>query len=289
MTKVRGHGLEGSCKPPGDWFEASELAEGVELLSAWFVGQAYSRHRHDSYAIGISNVGVLRFDYRGTGQASLPGNAIILHPDEAHDGRSGSDIGFGYRMLYVEPRLVFDAVASVTGKAGGLPFAREPVAPNPILAATVAAAFNSEPGSLAATDVVVGLTRGLLHADHEAGRLVVTERIDTCAVERTREFLGASLDRQVAAEELELVSGLSRYELARQFRRRCGTSPYRYSVMRRLDKSRQLIAEREGLALTAAECGFADQAHFTRSFKAAYGITPGQYRDTGCFAAAHDA
>ncbi len=219
----------------------------------------------------------------------MPGNAIILHPDEAHDGRSGSEIGFGFRMLYVEPRLIFDAVASITGKTGSLPFAREPVAPNPILAGTVADAFLAEPGSLAVTDVVLGLARGLLYADRESSRAAATERIDAPAVERTREFLSANDDRQVAVRELERVSGLSRYELSRQFRRRCGTSPYRYSVMRRLDRSRRLIGENESLAATAADCGFSDQAHFTRTFKAVYGMTPGQYRETGCFAAAHDA
>jgi AraC-like DNA-binding protein len=28
----------------------------------------------------------------------------------------------------------------------------------------------------------------------------------------------------------------------------------------------------------ASEAGFADQAHFTRAFKAATGLTPGRYR-----------
>jgi AraC-like DNA-binding protein len=28
----------------------------------------------------------------------------------------------------------------------------------------------------------------------------------------------------------------------------------------------------------AFECGFADQAHFTRHFKARTGVTPGQFR-----------
>jgi AraC-like DNA-binding protein len=73
------------------------------------------------------------------------------------------------------------------------------------------------------------------------------------------------------------VTGLGRFELARQFRMVVGTSPYRYSLMRRLSAARAQIARRRPLVDVALETGFADQAHFTRRFTDAFGITPGQY------------
>ena len=45
------------------------------------------------------------------------------------------------------------------------------------------------------------------------------------AVEKARQFLDAHFARTVASEELEGVTGLSRYALARHFRARLGTSP----------------------------------------------------------------
>jgi AraC-like DNA-binding protein len=81
----------------------------------------------------------------------------------------------------------------------------------------------------------------------------------------------------VRSSELESVTGLSRYELARQFRRVMGTSPYRYSLLRRLDAARGLIEQRQALVDIALATGFADQAHFTRHFTAAYGVTPARY------------
>ena len=77
--------------------------------------------------------------------------------------------------------------------------------------------------------------------------------------------------------ELEVVTGLSRYELARQFRAAYGTSPHRYSLLRRLDFARDGLRHGERTAEVALAAGFADQAHFTRMFVATYGMPPGRY------------
>jgi AraC-like DNA-binding protein len=81
----------------------------------------------------------------------------------------------------------------------------------------------------------------------------------------------------VASEDLERVTGLGRYELARQFRMTYGTSPHRYSVLRRLERARRRIRLGEPLAQVALQTGFADQAHFTRMFHANFGMPPGRY------------
>ena len=48
--------------------------------------------------------------------------------------------------------------------------------------------------------------------------------------------------------------------------------------MRRLDTAREAMHRGRPLAEVADEVGFADQAHFTRVFKAASGLTPARYR-----------
>jgi len=123
---------------------------------------------------------------------------------------------------------------------------------------------------------VLQLAEGLLRFSAAGRTRTLRCRVDLPAVERGRDFLRSRLTI-VQSREVEQVTGLDRYQFARQFHAIYGTSPYRYSVMRRLDAARARLRDARPLAETAVEAGFADQAHFTRTFKAAFGMTPGRY------------
>ena len=270
-------GLERSCQDiAADWIASSRPADGVELFRAWFAGEAYQKHRHDTYAIGVTDHGVQVFDYRGAGRVSTPGEVVVLYPDEIHDGNAGTEAGFGYRIVYVEPFLLAEAVRALRGRPGALPFVSEPVSTNAMLAAAIDSAFSAPLESLAVDSLFVELARGLMAGEREAA--AVSRRVDAQAIELARQFLDAEKTRVVHSVELESVTGLTRYELARQFRIVLGTSPYRYLLMRRLAFARERIHQGWSLVETALDAGFADQAHFTRTFRAAFGVTPARYR-----------
>jgi AraC-like DNA-binding protein len=256
---------------------STDAEEGIEFLEAWFQGSAYQKHRHDTYGICLTTDGVQAFDYRGVGEISTPGQVVVLHPDEPHDGRPGTEAGFGYRLLYVEPALIFEAVQALYGPGCSLPFVRSPMVKSPKLRAALTSAFHSTREPLALDSLVVQLAEGLIEADPSCKQVSASRHHDLAAVERARQLLDAERTRVIRSAELEAATGLTRYELARQFRAVCGTSPYRYSLMRRLAAARDQIAQGRPLADVALESGFADQAHLTRMFGAAYGITPARY------------
>lgn len=270
--------LERSCGPQGtDWISSRGPVDGIELLAAGFSGHAFDKHRHDTYAVGVTEFGIQSFDYRGATRSSRAGEVIVLHPDEAHDGRAGDTAGFAYRMVYLDPARISEALRAITQRPGALPFVRQAVSRNPALARTVKSAFHCDLEPLAVDGLVVSFAEGLAAGD---ASLEISPRrvtIDYAGVERARQFLAAETNRVVRSGELEAVSGLTRFDLARQFRALLGTSPYRYSLMRRLERGRRRIGRGRPLAEAAFDAGFADQAHFSRHFKAAYGLTPGRF------------
>ena len=275
-SKADGTSLERLCRQ--DWVRSTETEYGVEFFEAWLQGKPYQKHRHDTYAICLTTTGVLGFDYRGNSEISRPGQVVVLHPDEVHDGYAGAQEGFGYRQLYVEPALIFEAIQTLCPHPCSLPFVRTPVTANRKLSAAIIGAFHSTREPLAIDSLIVQLAEGLMEADPSCKQVSLPRHLDVAALKRARQYLDAQKTRVVHSAELEAVTGLSRYDLARQFRIMCGTSPYRYLLMRRLDFAREQLGQGRPLVEVALEAGFADQAHFSRMFKATFGVTPARYR-----------
>ena len=262
-----------------DQIRFDEPHAGLQRLAARFGGHAYDLHRHETYGVGLTVRGVQAFHYRGARTASRAGQVMVLHPDEAHDGHAGVADGFAYRMLYIDP----GAISTALGDARP-PFVPDAVADDPILAAVLHEAFADFPRTLEplAIDAVVGrLAEGLVaraDSSRSTPRGATTRRaVALRGVMRAREFLVAEAPRTIASEELENVSGLDRFALARHFRAAFGTSPHRFQVGRRLGRARTMIAGGTPLSEVAVATGFADQSHLTRHFSARFGLTPGRW------------
>lgn len=70
------------------------------------------------------------------------------------------------------------------------------------------------------------------------------------------------------------------YELTRLFARRFGVTPTAYRREIRLRRALKLLVGRDAkLARIAADCGYADQSHFSREIKSATGRSPLALRD----------
>ena len=265
--------LERSCGRRPDSIRFAPGAQGVERAEVYLSTYAFEPHRHDTYAIGITTAGVQIFHYRGSRRVCLPGQLHVLHPDERHDGAAGTDGGFGYRILYIAPELVRDALG---GRA--LPFVADPVQELTPMARPIASrlADIDEPISeLGCVDIATAVADGLMSLSGRPARDRAT--IDVRAVELARDHLAAHAREQTPASTLEEIAGTDRFTIARQFRWAFGTSPDRYRTLRRLALARAAIESGEPLARVAAETGFADQSHMTRQFKRAYGLTPARW------------
>ncbi|MBE9637157.1 AraC family transcriptional regulator [Salipiger mangrovisoli] len=89
----------------------------------------------------------------------------------------------------------------------------------------------------------------------------------------------SALHRRIEVAELAKLAGLSESWLTRAFKQSLGTTPQRWLTQLRVETAMGLMTDtRLGLAEIAAEVGFADQAHLTRSFRTAQGETPGAWR-----------
>lgn len=105
-------------------------------------------------------------------------------------------------------------------------------------------------------------------------------RDDGAWLARTRDLLLTEPERAVSLEGLAKEFGVHRAHLAREFRRRYGATVGEFGRRVRLARAARALGSRNAppLAAIALDHGFADQAHFSRAFAAAYGCPPGRFR-----------
>ena len=119
---------------------------------------------------------------------------------------------------------------------------------------------------------------GILRPFDQAGKAPDEYRRLTPVMEHVLRHCRESL----AVGDLARRAGLSTSQLQREFRRLFGMTVGDYIVrLRLLMAGRRLRSTDDAVGRIAADCGFYDQAHFTRAFKKHTGQTPLDYRRDG--------
>jgi AraC family transcriptional regulator len=109
-----------------------------------------------------------------------------------------------------------------------------------------------------------------------AGRLAAAPSTHVAAA---CEHMAADLVRPVSIEALAAVVGRHPAWLTRAFRRELGHTPGEHQRRLRMARAAELIGDaRMPLSEVALACGFCDQSHLTRAFRAAFGCTPSAFR-----------
>ena len=96
---------------------------------------------------------------------------------------------------------------------------------------------------------------------------------------RVTDYLAAHLAEDIPLQTLSDLVKLSRSYFSRAFKVSTGLAPHQWLLQARISKAKQLLLEtRRPLAQVAIDVGFADQAHFTRTFRRDAGESPGAWQ-----------
>jgi AraC-like DNA-binding protein len=253
----------------------------MECLTASFITHAFSPHSHDTFSIGAIENGCQVAMIRGAREYTGPGALYLINPGEVHDGQPGAPEGYRYRMIYPDMEMLRDIIEDVTGRAfNGVPsFARQLLTDQPLASAFNRAHRAIEEGAatLEGEEGMYGVLAAMF-ARHGSDIIRAPNHSEPIAMRRVRDYLAQHFDEEVGLETLARVAGLSRAHMIRAFRKEYFITPHAYQTDLRIRHARTLLRAGATPTDTALACGFADQAHLTRHFKARSGLTPAVFR-----------
>lgn len=257
----------------------------VEVMRTWFRTQAFPRHTHPYFTIGVLSRGVGTLWMGGVTHRLTPGDVVVISPEDVHTGGLGeSNDVLSYLAVHAPPELVAGCVDS-EGHPARL---AEELGSFIVRDRGIAAALRRVDRALEGDRDVAAAGSAIMEAIHHLGGGrpgVAPERgapprdpppfvgiarafIDDCYADGAR----TSLDH------LAGIAGVSPFHLIREFTRAVGLSPHRYLIQTRIRRAGELLANGVPVSDVAASVGFADQSHLTTQFRRYVGTTPGSYQ-----------
>ncbi|WP_087724407.1 GlxA family transcriptional regulator [Pandoraea sp. PE-S2T-3] len=98
-------------------------------------------------------------------------------------------------------------------------------------------------------------------------------------VRQAAHFIEQRIDNPPTLDAIARYVNVGRRQLERAFHEALGVSPMSFLRSMRLDYGRwQLRHDTRSITDIALECGFSDGAHFSRDFRARYGVSPREFR-----------
>jgi AraC-like DNA-binding protein len=205
-----------------------------------------------------------------------PGELILINPDTPHYCNPSGAVDRNYYVLYLDKGWCALVQKALWGTEGFAPVGACAVRDRGLYDRFVDAMelLLREGEALEKDQAVHELVEGLFAA---IGGPPAPPEGDLLDIEPLKALLAADLDRNLSLSELAASCGANPFTLLRRFKAAAGITPHAYRMNRRIERAKELLRGGADLAAIALDCGFYDQSHFTKSFKAVTAVTPREY------------
>jgi AraC family transcriptional regulator len=237
--------------------------------------------RHEGFSVSAVIEG--SFTYRSNAGNGLLYPGALLLGNSGWCFECGHAHGVGDRCISLNVRDdLFGEIAASAASTGRFRFSAPRLPPSPKALPVVASmeALLSLGSQAAGDELVLRLIERVVAAMAGDRRLPAapTGRETRRVIEAIR-LVESDVARPVRLKDLAARAAMSRYHFLRVFRRLTAMTPYQYLLSARMRRAALgLASSRRPVLHVALDAGFGDLSTFNRRFRAAFGLTPTQYR-----------
>jgi two-component system response regulator YesN len=99
-------------------------------------------------------------------------------------------------------------------------------------------------------------------------------------MEEAKAYIDSRLSQEISLEQVALMVGLTPTYFSALFKKTNNETFVHYRIHKRMEKAKELLAVPHiRIVDVAAEVGYEDYPHFTKTFKKMTGVTPSEYRN----------
>ena len=240
-------------------------------------GRRYKPHMHKTLSVGAIDRGEVVYQVEGTTAKLQPGSLALINPEVLHSCNPVESCIRSYYMLYLEVEWCLQLQQSL--------WRLESFSPMKILLLEDSSIYEQYIHTLESL-MVEG---DLLEKEQLLVDIVEKIFLQACEpamvksepplqIEQLKRQLSMNLDINTTMKHLAGELHANPYTLLRQFKAATGLTPHAYRLNCRIELARKLLQKGFNLSQVALECGFFDQSHFHRHFKAMTTVTPREYQ-----------
>lgn len=231
---------------------------------------ACKEHLHKELSIGYIEKGISQLYVNGVEHYIKAGEAIMIYPYVSHKCQPLDVNQWAFTMIYI-PRELCGKIYSRLGAQNAIGIKPLDAVELRQIKRLVEASKREAPASAKGGELLYRLTR-LFKQEDIAAAFEGNQRI-----EAVKAYIEGHFLEELSLDELEEKFDINKFILIRSFKSTFNTTPNAYQLQLKADYGKELLSGSGDLADIALRAGFYDQAHFTREFKKAYGITPLRY------------
>lgn len=254
--------------------------KNIEIVSASYKSHTFPKHMHDEYSIVIITRGVHEVNYKNKVEYLDSSTILTLNPGQIHGGREVLENGWGHIGWFPKEDFINKLLSDMDLNNKKLTF-RNFMEKSPVMANYLRTINQRLINSNDPLECEELLTQGVSQIIICFGKLIPPEKMQLSGsgkIKHTIEYLQAHYNEKITLNELANIAKMSKYHFLRSFSAQVGLPPHAYQNQLRINKSKNMIQKGKSLIEIAYECGYSDQAHFSRMFKNNYGVSPIHYR-----------
>lgn len=231
---------------------------------------AYKSHIHQELSIGYITKGSTILDVNEKEYYIEAGEAVIIYPFVSHKCQPIDINNWEFTMIYIDNEFckgIFDNLAAKNSigvkKLGDNEF--EQIKRLSDFLKSDASGFDKE----------VKLTNTLKELFSKCD--IDIQFQSSKEMSSIKKYIEDHFLDILQLKNIEDKFDTNKFSLIRNFKSKFNTTPNAYQLQLKVNYGKTLLKESNDIVDIALRAGFYDQAHFTKEFKKAYGITPLQY------------